>query len=76
MGGQVKLACVLAGTADFAVLDALKTHSSSPCTSVLQAAMMVPDLSTFVTTAQVVLSSSCVCHLPASHFCINVTALQ
>ena len=42
------------GTADFGALDALKTtSSSSSCTSVLQAAMMVPDLSTFVTTAQV-----------------------
>ena len=48
------------GMADFHALDALKTSSnsgssssSSSCTSVLQAAMMIPDLSTFVTTAQV-----------------------
>ena len=46
-----------AGAADFGNLDALKTSSSgsssSSCTSVLQAAMMIPELSTFVTTAQV-----------------------
>ena len=53
--GVTNLQCLPAGTADFGALDALKTSSSSSssCTSVLQAAMMVPDLSTFVTTAQV-----------------------
>ena len=34
-------------------LEALKTRSSSPCTTVLEAAMMVPELSIFVSTAQV-----------------------
>ena len=34
-------------------LEALETSSSSPCTTVLQAAMMVPELSIFVSTAQV-----------------------
>ena len=38
---------------DFDALEALKTRSSSPCTTVLEAAMMVPELSTFVATAQV-----------------------
>ena len=42
-------------TGAFPALTALKTssNSNSPCTSVLQAAMMVPELSTFVTTVQV-----------------------
>ena len=55
--GFMNLRCLPAGTADFGALDALKTSSSSSgsssCTSVLQAAMMVPELSTFVITAQV-----------------------
>ena len=34
-------------------LEALKSRSSSPCTTVLEAAMMVPELSIFVSTAQV-----------------------
>lgn len=47
--------CVLPGMGGFAALEALKTKSSSsrPCTSVLEAAMMVPELSQFVATAQV-----------------------
>jgi len=54
--GFTDFQCLPTGTADFSALDGLKTSSSSSsssCTSVLQAAMMVPDLSTFVTTAQV-----------------------
>ena len=35
------------------VLEGLKSRSSSPCTTVLQAAMMVPELSIFVSTTQV-----------------------
>lgn len=55
---ESKQARLHAGSASFAALDALKTGSSSPCTPVLQAAMMVPELSTFVATAQV---SFCLC---------------
>lgn len=56
----------LAGMGGFAALETLKTRSSSsPCTTVLEAAMMVPELSEFVATAQVPAviepSLSCTC---------------
>ena len=51
--------CLFVGADGFGALEALKSSSqgNSPCTTVLQAAMMVPQLSTFVTTAQVSLSA-------------------
>ena len=70
--------CVLPGMGGFAALEALKTRSSSPCTTMLEAAMMVPELSEFVSTAQVLCCAftATVMHMIAEHRCFAVPPLQ